>query len=151
MIVVAAPATSPAQQRPDPAPAPSQTSGQTSGQGELFSAAARRGYYEQSKLSTSRALLYSALPGMGNYYAQDYFTGTIWMAAFGFGALFLGYGLGTDQAAERWIGLGLIGGAYAGALLTTPGSVEDYNRDLRVQYGLEREGVRLRLGWSWSF
>lgn len=157
VCVLAAPAR--AQSPPQPAPVtPAPTSAPTpaptpspDAQEGLFSPEARRTYYEQSKLSTSRALAYSALPGLGHYYADDPFTGTVWIAAFGFGVMILSYGLATDQSTETWIGAGLIGGAYAGALITAPWSVEAYNRDLRVQYGLERQGVRLRLGWSWSF
>ena len=125
--VVEAPVAAAAQEAEeeiDVAGAPSASSG--------FSPEGRRRMYEASKLSTTTGTLRNlALPGLGNYYADDDFVGTIWMGLLAFGATSLGWALITDSTDFYFYAAGFAVVAYTGSIVTTIFAVDSYNDTLR--------------------
>jgi hypothetical protein len=141
--LVLSPHTLVAQTAPAPqtqAPASSQDSAQEDADDEFFGAEHRRQIYEQSKLSTTTAVLYNlAVPGLGNIYAEQYFYGGIAFSLMVFTLVFVGYGFATDQSEFLWIGGGTAAIAYTGSIATSISGVRDYNEKLRQ--GLKLEGA----------
>jgi hypothetical protein len=107
---------------------------------EFFGQSHRQQIYEQSKLSTTSAVLYNlAVPGLGNVYAEQYFYGGIAFSLMVFTLVFVGYGLVTDQSQFLWFGATTAGVAYTGSIATSIYGVRDYNEKLRQ--GLKLEGA----------
>lgn len=120
----------------------------------------RQRLYEKSRLSTTRALLYTlALPGLGNFYAEQYALGTVAMSAFVFGAFFLTYALLNNHDDLIRLGAALGIAAYAGGALSSYIGVNAYNKRLRQGLHLNTHhlgpltppGQVFGLGWSWAF
>lgn len=99
---------------------------------DYFGSAHRRQLYEEAKLDYSKAALWSALfPGLGNFYAEQYFIGGLNASLMGFTALLLPYGLVTNQMGFVWTSLGIAGTAYVSGFTTSFIGVKNYNRRLR--------------------
>lgn len=121
----------------------------------------RRRLYEQNRLSTTRAALYSlALPGLGNFYVEQYALGIVAMSAFVFSAIFLSYGLINNHPDLVWIGGGLAVLAYGGGATSSVLGVRAYNERLRQSLHLQSSHQRgprpaptpaAGIGWRWSF
>jgi len=100
--------------------------------GDYFGDSHRRELYEEGKLQYSRAALWSALfPGLGNFYARQYFIGGLNASLMGFTAILIPYGFSTDQLAFVWTGVGLAGSAYVSGFTSSFLGVRNYNRRLR--------------------
>lgn len=112
----------------------------------------RESFYEEAKLSHGNAVLYSlALPGLGNFYAERYFSGVLLMSVFGFGLTSLLLGLTSERADSVLIGTTLIVGAQAtGAWMSWQG-VTTYNDLLRQRYDLKPQASGPMLQWAWRF
>ncbi|RAL22113.1 hypothetical protein DL240_09670 [Lujinxingia litoralis] len=105
----------------------------------FFNADHRRRIYEESKLSHTRAALYTLLlPGLGNFYVEQYALGTVALSLMVFGGLFIGYGLLLDRGDLIGLGAGVAGVAYGGGLLTSYQGVRRYNLQLQQSLQLER-------------
>ena len=118
-------------------------------QQRIFSPEARQGFYDQTKLSHTGALLRSAvLPGWGSIYADEAFKGVLWTTGFVAGAVtwFFG-GVRRDDSAFFAVGGAVAASCYVGSLVSAYGDVSDYNERLRQRYKL----AQVRLGWSWEF
>lgn len=99
---------------------------------EFFGDSHRRRLYEESRLSSTRAVLYNlALPGVGNVYAEQYLYAGVAFSLMAFAGLFVGYGLYTDQSRFVHMGLGTAGFAYGGSIVTSLLGVREYNEELR--------------------
>ncbi len=104
----------------------------------FFSEAHRRHLYEESRLSVSTAVWRNlVLPGLGNIYAEQYFYAGIAFSLLVFAAVFVGYGLVTDQSEFLWSGAASAGVAYIGSVATSIYGVRDYN--LKLREGLKIE------------
>lgn len=104
------------------------------GHEDFLSDSHRRELYEKGRLKYSRAALWTALlPGLGNFYAEQYFLGGLNMSTVGFSAVLIPYGFVTDQDGFIWAGLGLIGVGYISGFATSYMGVRTYNRRLRQQ------------------
>lgn len=139
VTLLVSPRTLMAQAAPaEQAPAASeQTDAEPAADEEFFGEAHRRRIYEQSQLSTTRAVLYNlALPGLGNVYAEQYFYAGIAFTLMVFTLVFEGYGLVTEQPQFLWMGGATALVAYSGSIATSIFGVRDYNRELR-------EGLKL--------
>jgi len=113
---------------------------------DYFGDAHRRKLYEQAKLDYSKAALWSALfPGLGNFYAEQYFIGGLNASLMGFTAVLLPYGFVTDQMGFVWTGLGIAGTAYVSGFATSFIGVENYNRRLRRGLRLSQPAERRRV------
>ena len=109
------------------------------GDEDFFSQDHRRRLYEKGKLKYGRAAALTALlPGLGNFYAQQYFTGGPAASLMGFAAVFIPYGLVTRQPGFSWAGVGMAGTAYATGFITSWFGVQRYNRQLK-------QGLRISL------
>ena len=92
----------------------------------------RKELYHAQRLQTRRALLYSALlPGLGNFYVEQYALGTVAFSAFIFSAMFLGYGFVNNQSDIVRIGAVLAILTYGGAATSSYLGVRSYNDRLR--------------------
>lgn len=97
-----------------------------------FGLAHRRRIYESSRLETSRALMYSAaLPGLGNFYAEQYAVGTVSMMALAFSAMFIGFGLVNSHSGVTQLGLVSTGVTYVTSGAFAYYGVRRYNANLR--------------------
>lgn len=97
-----------------------------------FGLAHRQRIYEASRLEKSRALLYTAaLPGWGNFYAEQYAVGTISMMALLFSGMFLGYGIVNDHPDLVGLGIATGGLTYATSGVFAYLGVQNYNANLR--------------------
>lgn len=120
----------------------------------LFGPAHRRELYEANRLQHRRALLYSlALPGLGNFYAEQYALGVVALSGVAFMAMFLGYGFVNSN--PEVIRLGIITGAltYLGSGAFAAYGVSQYNEGLRRSLHLEASSPPaltpgLTLGWT---
>lgn len=112
----------------------------------------RQSFYDEAKLERSTALLYSlALPGLGNFYTEQHFSGVLLMSIFGLGAVGLIMGLATDRSDATLIGTTLIVGTHAtGAWMSWRG-VAQYNDLLRQRYDLKQQATGPMLQWAWQF
>ena len=100
--------------------------------GEFFDASHRSEIYNKSKKSGAKAIGYTLIfPGVGNYYAQQYVTGTVVGMGVVFGMTALIFGLTTDQS--EWVATGAVlgGSMYVVGGVTSYVGVQDYNADLR--------------------
>ncbi len=98
----------------------------------LFSPEHRLELYEANRLSERRALLYSAaLPGWGNFYAEQYALGTVALSALVFSGIFMAYGFSNRQYGLAQFGIGLAIVTYGGAAGTSYFGVRSYNDRLR--------------------
>jgi hypothetical protein len=105
----------------------------------LFSPEHRQQLYDANRLSERRALLYSAaLPGLGNFYAEQYALGTVALSALVFSAVFIAYGLANNQRGLANFGIGLAIVTYGGAAGTSFFGVRSYNERLRRSLHLDR-------------
>lgn len=102
-----------------------------------FSLEDRQSFYEQAKLSHSQALLYTALlPGLGNVYTEQTFSGVLLMTLYGMGWFMAGYGLYFDQTEPLVVGGGLAAASMGAAMWMSYTGVSEYNEALRVRYQL---------------
>ncbi len=100
--------------------------------GEFFDASHRSEIYEKSKKNELKAVGYTLIfPGFGNYYAQQYVTGTVVGMGMVFGLTAMIFGLSTDQSDWTITGLVLGGSMYVVGGVTSYMGVQDYNTDLR--------------------
>lgn len=92
----------------------------------------RQQLYRKGRLHYSRAaLLTLALPGLGNFYAEQYLLGGLSVTLMGFAAVLVSYGFATQQTEFSWIGAGTAGAAYTTGLITTYFGIRRYNHKLR--------------------
>ena len=126
-------------------------------QRRLFDADHRREIYEESRLQRRRAVLYSlALPGLGNFYAEQYALGTLFMSTLVFSGMFLGFGLVNNHPDLITLGLVTTGLTYAGAGVTSYLGVQRYNAQLRRNLHLNSylsrgDTTEWVIHWSWRF
>ncbi len=112
-------------------------------QPQAFSPQHRQQIYEDSKLSTTRAVLYSAaLPGIGNFYANQPAFGVISLMALSFSAAFIGFALANDNDDAGRIGVVIAATAWAGSTTTAAIGVRSHNRQLRRNLHLEANDHR---------
>ena len=98
----------------------------------LFSPEHRQELYEANRLSEGRALVLSAaLPGLGNFYAEQYAMGVVALSALIFSGVFVGYGLVNNQRGLASFGIGLAVVTYGTALGSSYYGVRVYNDRLR--------------------
>ena len=98
----------------------------------FFGDAHRRRIYREGKRDVRTAALRTALfPGLGNFYANQYFIGGVNASLMGFTAILVPYGLVTDQPGFAWAGLGVAAAAYTSGFITSAIGVKRYNRRLR--------------------
>jgi hypothetical protein len=113
---------------------------QASSPQDPFSDAQRQSFYDQSARSHAAALGYSlALPGLGNIYADQPFTGALLMTIFGMSAVTLAFGLINDHDEVVWTGSILLGATYTAGAITSYFGVRDYNHQLRIRYRLAQQ------------
>jgi hypothetical protein len=109
------------------------------GQEEAFGRPQRQRFYDQTKRSHARALGYSLLlPGLGNVYAEQPFTGAVLMSSFALSVLTLTFALLNDDPQLTIIGGVLTGGIYTTSIITSAYGVSDYNHRLYQRYDLAR-------------
>ncbi len=114
--------------------------GETDEDLKYFGDAHRRELYRDGRLQYSTAALRTALlPGLGNFYAEQYLLGGLHATLMAFAAVVIPYGLATDQAAFAWGGAGLAGSAYVSGFATSALGVRRYNRRLRRRLRLADE------------
>ncbi|MEZ4461720.1 MAG: hypothetical protein R3E66_18760 [bacterium] len=100
--------------------------------GQLFDTAHRQKIYDAQKKSELAAIGYTLIyPGLGNYYAEQYVTGTVVGMGMVFGVTCLVFGLTTDQSDWATIGAVLGGSMYAVGGVTSYFGVSDYNSELK--------------------
>lgn len=129
-------------------------------EGQFFDDDHRQRLYDDYRLQPRRAVLYSlALPGLGNYYAEQYALGTVALMALTFSGIFIGYGLINGQATVTRLGLVTTALTYGGAMGSSYFGVRQYNQRLRRNLhldGAQQSAPRppqatWGLGWSWRF
>ena len=107
----------------------------------FFSTRHRQQLYSEGRLHYSGAVWRTALlPGLGNFYAQQYFLGGLNASLMGFAALLIPYGLVTAQPAFSWVGGGFAGTAYTSGFITSYFGVKRYNRELRQGLRISEDG-----------
>jgi hypothetical protein len=117
-----------------------------------FSRAQRQRFYDQSQRSHTRALGYSLLlPGLGNIYADQRFTGALLMSSLALTLVALTYGLANDDPQIITIGGIATGGIYATGAITSYYGVSAYNQQLRIRYNLAQQPTLMLPMLSWSF
>ncbi|RDV38121.1 hypothetical protein DV096_09915 [Bradymonadaceae bacterium TMQ3] len=105
----------------------------------FFDANHRQRIYEQGRLSHIRAALYTLLlPGLGNFYVEQYMLGTVAMSLTVFAGIFLAYGLSLSRNDLVGLGAGVAGLAYGGGLITSYQGVRRYNLQLQQSLQLDR-------------
>jgi hypothetical protein len=105
---------------------------------DYFGQTHRERMYRQSRLSSTRALLYTlALPGLGNVYAEQYFLAGLAFSLMAFTAMFVLYGVSTQQPQFVHMGLITAGVAYTGGAVSSYLGVKKYNRRLRDSFNLD--------------
>ncbi|TXD37396.1 hypothetical protein FRC96_08245 [Lujinxingia vulgaris] len=110
----------------------------------FFDADHRRRIYEQGRLSHTRAALYSLLlPGLGNFYVEQYMLGTVAMSLTVFAAIFLAYGISLSRSDLVGLGAGVAGLAYGGGLITSYQGVRRYNLQLQQSLQLDRAAAHI--------
>ncbi|MGM0558723.1 MAG: hypothetical protein ACQEVA_20220 [Myxococcota bacterium] len=106
---------------------------------EYFGKAHRERMYEQSKLSPTKALLYTlAFPGIGNIYAEQYFLAGLAFSLMAFTTMFVLYGLTTQQPQFLHMGLVTGGVAYTGGAVSSYLGVRKYNNRLREGFNFRQ-------------
>lgn len=110
---------------------------------EYFGLAHRERMYEEAKLSTSNALLYTlALPGIGNIYAEQYLLAGLAFSFMAFTIMFVTYGLTTQQPQFVHMGFVTGGTAYVGGAITSVIGVKRYNARLRESFNFDERSER---------
>lgn len=110
----------------------------------FFDADHRRRIYEQGRLSHTRAALYTLLlPGLGNFYVEQYMLGTVAMSLTVFAAIFLAYGISLSRSDLVGLGAGVAGLAYGGGLITSYQGVRRYNLQLQQSLQLDRASAHI--------
>lgn len=105
----------------------------------FMSAEHRQEIYEQSRKRPTRAVLYNlALPGVGNFYAEQYLLGGIAVVLTAFAGTFVVYGLSTKQSDVTVLGAVLGGVAYGGSIATSLIGVSSFNEKLRQGLKVDR-------------
>jgi hypothetical protein len=107
---------------------------------EDFSLTHRKELYRQGRLSYGKAILFNTVPGLGNFYANQYVLGGVALSLMGFVAVLIPFGLVTDQPTFTWFGVGVAGFAYTGSVTTSIFGVSTYNRRLRESLRLDEDG-----------
>lgn len=134
LLIVGAPARLHAQSEASRPAHSNQTSADTGAEPDehFFSDAHRRELYEQGRLRFSKAaLLNLALPGLGNFYARQFFLGGTALTLMAFAAVFVGFGAVYSDPTYVWLGVGVLGVTYPGSIATSYFGVRKYNRELR--------------------
>lgn len=117
---------------PSSAQPASPSADESSNRGDYFGNQHRHRLYRQSKLEYYKAALWTALlPGLGNFYVDQYFLGGLHLSLMGFTALFLSYGLATERMPAVWASVVTSGLAYTSGMTTSLLGVTAYNRRLR--------------------
>lgn len=117
-----------------------------------FSRSQRQRFYDQSQRSHTRALGYSLLlPGLGNIYADQQFTGALLMSSLALTLVALTYGLANNDPQLITIGGIATGGIYATGAITSYYGVSAYNQQLRIRYNLAQQPALMLPMLSWSF
>lgn len=99
---------------------------------QFFGNQHRRELYRKGRLRYSTAALRTALlPGLGNFYAEQYLLGGLNASLMGFAVVVVPYGLATNQPMFIWGGAGIAGAAYISGFITSAIGVKRYNRTLR--------------------
>lgn len=125
----------------------------------VFALEHRKQIYEARKLSHRTALLYNLVPGLGNYYAEQYALGTIALGSIVFSGMFLGFGFTYDQTDLVLLGSVLLGGTYVWSGLTSYFGVRTHNQQLRRSLRLDDhpdvsaapEATNWTVGFTWRF
>lgn len=103
-----------------------------------FGPAHRQEIYEEARLERRRALLYTlALPGAGNFYAEQYALGTVAIAGLIFSAIFISFGVLNHQSDLVYLGSGLAILTYGGSATAAYLGVNRYNERLRRNLNLD--------------
>lgn len=125
--------------------------------GKFFDGNHRQEIYEKSRLQKRRAVLYSlALPGLGNFYAEQYALGTLSLTALVFSGMFLGFGLINGHPDLVRLGAITTGVTYVGSATSAYLGVRQYNAELRRNLHLDAtfapiDDSALIFEWSWRF
>lgn len=124
-----------------------------------FDAAHRKRIYESSRLDQTRALLYSAaLPGLGNFYAEQPALGTVAMMSMVFTTMFLAFGWRNNH--PDLVRIGVVTGlaTYSGSALSAYLGVRHHNDRLRrsLHIGDNSDSSASQpsawtIGWQWEF
>ncbi len=131
-----------------------------------FDASHRLRIYEASRLDRRRAVLYSlALPGLGNFYAEQYALGTVALMSMVFTTMFLTFGLLNDH--PDLVRIGSVTGVvtYAGSAVSSYLGVRSYNEQLRRSLHVDSDRLghldggmpfprsprAISIGWQWRF
>lgn len=92
----------------------------------------RHQLYEANRLHPWRAVAYTAaLPGVGNFYAEQYALGTVAMTAMVFAGMFIGFGAMHGHTDLLWIGGATAGTAYLGGAVSSYLGARAHNRELK--------------------
>lgn len=114
-------------------------------QNGFFSVEHRWDIYDKSKKNSGTAVLYTlAFPGVGNLYAEQYFVGAAFIALGVFSAVFLTFGLVTDQNDLITLGGVSLGATYVASGVTAAFAAQDYNDELKRALKLPSERAALR-------
>lgn len=99
----------------------------------------RQKIYDQARKKPARAVLYNlALPGVGNFYAEQYVLGGIAIVLTAFAGTFIAYGLSTKQSDVTVLGGVVAGVAYGGSIATSLIGISTYNAKLRQGLKVDR-------------
>lgn len=134
----------------DSRPSEGRNASTSTGNGEdsqrhFFGEQHRREIYRKGRLRYSTAALRTALlPGLGNFYAEQYLLAGLNASLMGFAIVVVPYGLATDQPIFIWGGVGIAGTAYLSGFITSAIGVKRYNRRLRRRLRLDSSADTLR-------
>ena len=124
-----------------------------------FGAAHRQRIYETSRLDRRRAVLYSlALPGLGNFYAEQPAVGAVAMMSLVFSAMFIAFGLRNNQSGLVRFGAATGAATYGGSAAIGYLGVRRYNDRLRQSLHVDERAATptatsssWTIGWQWEF
>lgn len=119
----------------------------------------RRALYEANRLDGWRALAYTAvLPGLGNFYVEQYALGVVAISAMVFAGMFIGFGAMYGHSDLIGIGAVTAGSAYLGGGISSYLGTRRYNdrlrRNLHVDDNYDASLPRspsVAVGWTWRF
>ncbi len=104
----------------------------TTTQGQPFDESDRQAIYEEGRLSHAASVGYNLLlPGLGNLYAQQFFTAGVLWGTLMFSGILVGYGMVNDRNGYTYTGLGVGAATYSASFALGVWGVSDYNRNLR--------------------